>query len=190
MVKEELTSEEKFFEKAVMTEKFIKKYKNIMIASVVGVVVFVVGSMIYTSMQESRVAEANELLTELQKDSNNSVALASLESLSPALHDVWSYSVAVANKDVAALEALKKSKATLIADLASYEQAQQSADLKTLEKYTKRQNGIYVDLATLQAAVILIQKDEIQKAHTKLQTIKQDSALFEIASKLMHYGVK
>ena len=27
MVKDELTSEEKFFEKAVVTEKFIKKYK-------------------------------------------------------------------------------------------------------------------------------------------------------------------
>jgi hypothetical protein len=30
MVREELNSEEKFFEKAVITEKFVKKYKNLL----------------------------------------------------------------------------------------------------------------------------------------------------------------
>lgn len=190
MVKEELTSEEKFFEKAVMTEKFVKKYKNLMIASVVGVVLFVAGSIVYTSMQESRIAEANEVLQELKSDSNSTTALARLETLSPELHDLWSYSVALIGEDVATLETLKSSKATLIADLASYEQAQRSGDLAALEAYTKKQNGIYRDLAALQAAIILIEKDEVQKAHTKLKTIAQDSPLSEIASTLLHYGVE
>jgi len=37
MVKEELNSEEKFFEKAVITEKFVKKYKNLLIGSVIAI---------------------------------------------------------------------------------------------------------------------------------------------------------
>jgi len=38
MVKEELTAEEQFFEKAVVTERFVKKYKNVMIGSLVVIV--------------------------------------------------------------------------------------------------------------------------------------------------------
>ena len=38
MVKEELNSEEKFFERSVITERFVKKYKNAIIASVVVIV--------------------------------------------------------------------------------------------------------------------------------------------------------
>ena len=46
MVKEELTSEEKFFEKAVVTEKFVKKYRKPLIGVVVAIVLIVVGDML------------------------------------------------------------------------------------------------------------------------------------------------
>ena len=59
MVKEELNSEEKFFEKAVMTEKFVKKYKNIMIGAVVAVVVLVSANLIYESNNNANIEEAN-----------------------------------------------------------------------------------------------------------------------------------
>jgi len=190
MVKEELSSEEKFFEKAVMTEKFVKKYKNVMIASVAALVLFVAGSITYTSMQESRIAEANEILLELQKDSNNSIASARLESLSPALYDLWRYSSAVTQNSTEILATLEDSKSMLIADLASYESAQRSNDLQALEQYSQEQNAIYKDLALLQSAVLLIEKGETQKAHLKLGSISQESPLFKIASAFMHYGAE
>lgn len=190
MVKEELNSEEKFFEKAVMTEKFFKKYKNTLIGSVVAVTLFVAGSITYSQMEESRVADANTILLELQSDKNTPATLARLESLSPELYDVWRYSQAIAQKDVKTLEALQKSKASLIADLSSYELAQQSGDVTKLEKYAQKQGAVYADLARVEAAVLLMDKNEIEAAHAKLQGISVDSPLAQVATALMHYGVK
>jgi len=190
MVKEELNSEEKFFEKAVITEKFVKKYKNAMIAIVIIVVLFVAGNIAYEFNKQNTVDAANATLLELVKDSKNEVALTRLESLSPALHDVWLYSQAVVNKDVSALESLKKSKAILVADLASYELAVESKDLSTLEDYTLKQESIYKDLAQVQSAVLLIEKGKTEEAHQKLSLITVDSPLAQVAASLMHYGVK
>ena len=92
MVKEELNSEEKFFEKAVMTERFVKKYKNIMIASVVAVVVLVGANIAYTQNQKTKMKSANVALHSLQSNPLDVDARANLKSLSPDLYTVWRYS--------------------------------------------------------------------------------------------------
>ncbi|MEA3372033.1 MAG: hypothetical protein U9Q40_11930 [Campylobacterota bacterium] len=190
MVKEELNSEEKFFEKAVITEKFVKKYKNLMIASVVAIVVFVVGNIAYDVNNQNTKEAANAALLELIDDSANQGARARLESLSPALYDVWLYSQAVVNKDIATLESLKSSEATLVGDLASYELAVESKDASALDEYALKQESIYKDLAQVQSAVLLIQDGKAQEAHQKLSLITVDSPLAQVAASLMHYGVK
>jgi len=190
MVKEELTSEEKFFEKAVVTEKFVKKYKNVMIGSVVAIVLFVAGNIAYTVNKQNTMDSANVALSELQTNSNNPATLARLESLSPALHDVWTYSQALANKDLATLEKLQKSKANLVGDLASYELAQNSNDVAKLDAYADKKDAIYGDLARIESAVVLMNEKKIDEAHKKLSMINVDSPLAQVANALMHYGVK
>jgi len=190
MVKDELNSEEKFFEKAVITEKFVKKYKNIMIGSVVAVTLFVAGNIIYNITEQGRIDDANSVLHELQNKEASSATLARLKSLSPALHDVWLYSQAVATQNIEELKKLKDSKATFIGDLSSYEVAQNSKDSVKLETYSQKQNAVYSDLATVETAVIFMNSGEIDKAHEKLKMIRVNSPLAKIASALMHYGVK
>ncbi len=190
MVKEELTSEEKFFEKAVVTEKFVKKYKKLMIAGVVAIVLFVVGNIAYTINKQNTLQSANLALAQLQTSSNNPATLARLESLSPALSSVWLYSQAIVNKDMTSLEKLTNSKTTLIGDLASYELAQNSKDVTKLEAYASRQNAVYADLARVQSAVIYMNEEKLDKAHELLSMINVDSPLAQVAKALMHYGVK
>jgi len=189
MVKEELNSEEKFFEKAVVTEKFVKKYKKALIGSVVVVVLLVAGNITYNISETKRVEEVNTLLTQLQEAPTPALQ-ARLNSLSPALSDVWSYSQAVVNKDVQSLAKLEKSKAILIADLASYEVAQNSNDIKALESYVNNNDAVYADLARVQAAVLLMNEKKIDEAHAKLSLINVTSPLAQVAKALMHYGVK
>ncbi len=190
MVKEELNSEEKFFEKAVITEKFVKKYKNSMIAAVVGVVILISANIAYDINKQNTKDAANAALVELKTDSTNAAALARLESLSPALHDVWVYSQAIVNKDTAALESLKNSKDVVVSDLASYELASGSKDMSTLDSYAMKQDSIYKDLARVQSAVLLINSGKTEEAHQKLSLIGIDSSLAQVAKSLMHYGVK
>ncbi len=190
MVKEELNSEEKFFEKAVITEKFVKKYKNLMIASVIVVVILVSANIAYDINKQNTKDAANAALLELVNDSGNTAALSRLKSLSPALHDVWVYSQAVTKRDVAALESLKNSKDSIISDLATYELASESKDISSLDNYAMKQNSIYKDLARIQSAVLLMNSGKVDEAHKKLSLISVDSSLAQIAASLMHYGVK
>lgn len=190
MVKEELTSEEKFFEKSVITERFVKKYKNIIIAGAVFAVVAIVGNIAYDVNKASTQVAANETLSQLQADPSNVEVLAHLEALSPALHDVFIYSKALVDKDMKTLERLKSSKVAPLSDLATYELAVHSQDVNALTTYALRQDAIYKDLAQVQAAIILMNEGETDKAHSKLQTITDASPLANVAKALLHYGVK
>jgi hypothetical protein len=190
MVKEELTSEEKFFEKSVITERFVKKYKNILIAGVVVVVVAIASNIAYDVNKASTQVAANETLSELKADPSNVAALTRLESLSPALHDVFIYSKALIDKDMKTLESLKSSDVAPLSDLATYELAQSTKDVNALTTYALNQDAIYKDLAQVQAAIILMNEGNIDKAHLKLQTILDTSPLAKVAKALLHYGVK
>ncbi|WP_321778070.1 hypothetical protein [Sulfurimonas sp.] len=190
MVKEELNSEEKFFEKAVITEKFVKKYKNKMIVALVVIVVLVVGNIAYDINKQNQVTAANEALSVLSKDSQNSEALLTLKSISPDLYDVWVYSNAIAKKDFITIKEMKNSSAFLVGDLASYEFAQNTKDAKALNTYASKQDAIYKDLALVQSAIILMGESKIKEAHEILQKVPVQSSFAKIASALLHYGVK
>jgi len=190
MAKEELNSEEKFFERAVITEKFVKKYKNLMIGSVVVVVLLVGANIAYDVNKQNQITAANDALKVLGSDAKNSNALLTLKNISPELYDVWIYSNAIANKDLLSIKELKNSSSALVGDLASYELAQNSKDVSSLEFYASKQDAIYKDLALVQSAIILMNNAEIQKAHDKLLKIPPQSSLSKIASALLHYGVK
>ncbi len=187
MVREELTSEEKFFEKSVITERFLKKYKNMLIAGVVGIVVLVSANLAYEANVESTVLSANETLSELDKDPTNVAALSRLESLSPSLHDAFVFSKAIVDKDIQTLQSLQNSKAMMIADLATYES---SIDKTALESYALKQDSIYKDLAQIQSAILLMNEGNNDKAHEKLLLISENSSLSKVAKALLHYGVK
>jgi len=190
MVKEELNSEEKFFEKAVMTENFVKKYKKLMIGSVVAVVVIVGANIAYDITKQNQIAQANELLSELSKDSKNTKLLAELQATSPNLYDVWMLSQAVADENVEALKNLTSSKAMIVGDIATYELAQDTNDAQALSSYASKQEAIYRDLAQVQSAVILMKEGKTDEAHQKLALISQESPMIKIAQALRHYGVK
>ena len=190
MIQEELTAEEKFFEKAVVTEKFVKKYKNVMIGSVVAITLFVAGNIIYDINKQNTLAAANEALMTLKANPSDEATLTKLDSLSPSLHDVWLFSQAIAHNNVKDLEKLQNSKAILIDDLATYAVAQNLQDKKKLEAYAQTQGAIYRDLAQIQLALILMNENKIKEAHEKLSMISIESPLATVAKALMHYGVK
>ncbi|HIP54832.1 MAG TPA: hypothetical protein EYH11_05115 [Sulfurimonas autotrophica] len=190
MVKEELNSEEKFFEKAVITERFVKKYKNIMIGAVVAVTLFVIGDVVYSINKQQRLEAANKVLLQLEANPNDKATLTTLASLSPTLHDVWIYSQAVVAKDVKTLETLQNSKALLIGDLSSYEAAQHLQDFNKLQNYSQKQNAIYRDLAQVQMALLLMNENRLDEARSQLSMISINSPLAQLSRALMHYGVK
>jgi len=190
MVKEELNSEEKFFEKAVITEKFINKYKKMIIGSIVLVVLVVIANISYDISKQNKIAEANTELQLLSQDSKNSNAAAKLKTLSPNLYDVWLFSSAMANKDLVVLKELKNSKTLIVSDLAAYEVAQETKDTVSLNEYSLKQNAIFKDLALVQSAILLMNEKKIDEAREKLSNVSSESSLSKLVQILLHYGVK
>ena len=190
MVKEELNSEEKFFEKAVVTERFVKKYKKPIIGAVVVLIALVAGNFAYEVSEQNRVESANATLALLQQDPTNEAARTKLKALSPVLYDVWNYSVAVTQKRIEELEKLKSSQALIVHDTAAYEAAQNKGSVAELSDYAGHQDAIYKDLAAVLSAVLLMQEGKITQAHNKLALIGTTSPLLPVVQSLQHYGVK
>ena len=187
MVKEELNSEEKFFEKAVITERFVKKYKNLMIGAVVIVVLAVGSSIVYDINKQNHISSANKALSELQQDSTNKQALADLKASSKSLYNVWTFSQAIKDNDTKVLQNLKNSADVVISDLATYALANDEA---SLNDYALKQNSIYKDFAVIQNAILLMKESKIDEAQEKLLSIPTGSSLSNVSQALRHYGAK
>ena len=190
MVKEELNSEEKFFENAVITERFVKKYKTMLISGVVVLVLGIAANAVYDANVRTNIENANIALASLQKDAKNQEAQKELKALNPELFDAWQLSEALKSADTKTLTSLKASKAIAVSDIAAYQSAVVSKDMKALEAYSMQPKAIYKELALFELAVLLIQDERVDEAHDKLRAIPKESPLYRYSQPLMHYGVK
>ncbi len=190
VVKEQLNQEEKFFEQAVRTERFVKKYKTPLVVTVSAIIVIIAGLAIYNVLEENKIEKANVAFNILSKNPTDQAAANDLKSLAPALYDAWTLSTGSKSKAIDVLEKLTNSQATAVADIAIYQLAALKKDAVALASYTYMQDAIYKDIAVIEEAVLLIESEKIDEAHQKLGTISEESPAYKISRLLLHYGVK
>ena len=190
MVKEELNAEEKFFENAIKAEKFFTKYKKLLIALAVSVVLVVGVNTVYNYLQEGKAKAANAALLVLEKNPQDTQALKTLQENDSKLYDLFNLYTAVNNSDQAKLKELKSSKALAVADLAAYQLASLDANMKELNSYAGKEDALLKDMALIQSAVLLMKENKMDEAHRKLETISSNSPAYGLAKALMHYGIK
>jgi len=189
-LKEELSSEEKFFESAIRTERFVKRYQKPLMAAVVASLFAVAGAIGYQSYTTAKIESSNTALNLLLANPTDAKAEQTLKNDNPKLYDLWKLSRGIAQNDVTVLDGLKNSQAFGVADIASYESAAIKGDTKALENYTKQQGALYKDLALLETAVGEINKGNTKAANEKISLIGENSPLYQVAQSLSHYGVK
>lgn len=190
VLKEELSSEEKFFESAIRTERFVKRYQKPLIAVIAASLLAVGGAIGYQAYSNAKQQSSNAAFNLLLANPADTKAQETLKNDNPALYDVWRLSRGITQSDVSILESLKNSKSFGVADIASYESAAIKGDIASLDQYTKKQGSLYKDLALLELAVSSIEKGDIAIAHEKLALINDESPLHDVVVTLMHYGVK
>lgn len=189
-LKEELSSEEKFFESAVRTERFIKRYEKPLIGGVIALLLFAGGAIAYQAYTNAKIESSNTAFSTLLSNPSDSVAMETLKNDNPELYDVWRLSRGIAQNDVAILESLKGSNAFGVADIAAYEASALKEDKAGLMSYTKMQGALYKDLALVELAVMAIHEGNVAQAHQQIALIPQDSPMFQVGNSLSHYGVK
>ena len=190
MVKNELNSEEQFFEKAVQTERFVKKYKKTLIELVAAAVLAIGTGTAYDIYTQNKIDQSNAAFNVLMADPDDQTAQEQLKTLNPKLYDLWTLSKALKSKDQEVLRTLQNSKALAVADLAAYELSAIEEDAEGLENYAQKSGALLKDLALIEAAVLLMEKGDVKSAKEKLSMIDINSPLYESAQSLAHYGVK
>lgn len=189
-LKSELNSEEKFFESAIKTERFVKKYQKPLVASVIALIIGLGGYVVYDAYANIKIEKANSALNTLLQNPGDKTALKLLSENSTDLFELYTLSQALKNSDQKALDNLKKSSSSEVSDIATYESAVMAQKTDELEAYSKKQDALYGDLATIAIAVKLIEKGDVMGAHASLSRIKEGSSLYPLAQMLSHYGVK
>ena len=99
-VKEELSSEEKFFESAIRTERFVKKYQKPLIGIVVASLLAVGGAIGYQTYTNAKLQSSNAAFNLLLANPADAKAEQTLKNDNPALYDVWKLSRGISQKDI------------------------------------------------------------------------------------------
>jgi len=181
-IKKELSGDEKLLENAFKLETLYKKYKFLLWAIVLALVLFFIGKTVMESMQNSRLEEANQAFLILQDKADDKQALTILKEKNPALFELFSYSQAAKTQDKKVLNALSGSTNVVVADVSKYTAA--VIDNKPID------SKIYKEMALLEEAYLSIKAGDINNARAKLELIDDRSPLSVTIKLLKHYLIK
>ena len=181
-VKRELSSDEKVLESAFRLETLYKKYKIIIWAVLIGLIIFFVSSSVIEKMHESKLKEANSAFLVLQKNPKDTMAIATLKKKNPALFELFTYAQASKNKNIDSLTSLTKSKNEIISDISTYE-------VSVLKNKT-HDSKLYKELVMVEEAYLAIKSGDMKSAKLKLALIDERSPLATVASLLRHLVIK
>lgn len=181
-VKDELSADEKMIEGALKIETLYKKYK-LLIWGVVGISVIGFGYKVITDeMKLQKLNLANSALITLQTKPNDKEAQKVLKENNPKLFDLYSFSIAVKDKNTKELDRLSSNKNTLIADISAYHSSVIS---------DKNGNSLYYkNLSLLEGAYSDISNKKIKEGKIKLDMIENKSSVSSLAGLLSHYTIK
>ena len=202
-IKNELSSEEKFLESFVKTERFFKKYKfidwnkfliilinkwqlnqskklifGLIILAIVGSVVF----LVKTKLDEKNLYEANIALSNFLENGNQN----SLDELKEKNRDLYEIALYLDAKNE-----FKNADINLkyLKELLDFQVALLNSNQSELDLVSKKADFLLKDYAIFNQALILVNNQKYAEAREILGKISQDSRAFELATLLKHYLV-
>lgn len=181
-VKKELSGDEKVLESAFKLETLYNKNKFSLWGALLVLVLFFGGKAVMTSIEESKLATANEAFMALQIKEDDAQARKILKENNPALFELFSFSQAVKTQDAKTLASLSQSKNTVIADASGY----------TASVLNKKpvDSALYKEMALFQEAYLAIEAGDTKKAKVKLDEIDGRSPLAVLTAFLKHSMLK
>ncbi len=180
-VKTELSSEEKFLENFVRSERFFKKYKTLIFAFITIIIVAPIGFLIKNKIDESNKLEANIAFNKVLENSNDAKALADLKEKNKELYNVALY---LQTKNELKLADIN---VPLLKELAKYQTAMANKSITELDNVSMQNDFLLKEFAVFNKALLLANEGKFNEAKTTLALIPQTSKAFELAKLLNHY---
>ena len=180
-VKTGLSSEEKFLESFVKSERFFKKYKTLIFAFVIIIIVGIIGFFIKENLAQSNKLKANIAFNQVLENSNNAQALATLKDKNPQLYDIALYLQAKKEAKVAQISV------PLLKELSKYQTALANKNISELDNLSMQNDFLLKEFAIFNKALLLTNEGKFNEAKTTLALIPQTSKAYELAKLLNHY---
>ena len=180
-VKTELSSEEKFLENFVRSERFFKKYKTLILSFIIIIIVGFIAVFIKTKVDESNKFEANLAFNKVLENNNDAKALADLKAKNKDLYEIALY--LQAKKEAKIIE----TNVPLLKELSKYETALVNKSITELDNVSMQSDFLLKDFAIFNKALFLANEGKFTEAKTTLALIPQTSKAFELAKLLNHY---
>lgn len=180
--KKELTNDEQMLASAFKAEKLFKKHKIKIYSLLTIATIYVLGIAINNYIKQNRLESANSAYLTLTKDANNQKALDELKSNNIELFNLYMYNQAVKNSNREELELLSKNKSDILSDISSYH-------LALIDK-KMAQSEIYDGFAHINNAKLLIKEGKIDDAKDELDSISEESPVYDISKMVKHYTIK
>lgn len=179
-VKTELSSEEKFLENFVKGERFFKKYKTLIFAFIVIIIVGSIGIIIKKNIDNANKFEANVALNNYFNNGDKN-ALEILKNNNQKLYEIALF-----------LDAKKENKSAqidipMLKELLEFQLATHSNNIEKLDNLSLQNDFLIKEFAIFNKALILVNEGKYEEAKTSLNKIPQTSKAYELANLLNHY---
>lgn len=183
LVKEELSSEEKFLESSVKLERFYKKYKVLIIAAVVVLVGGTIAFYTTNSIKEAKKLEANIAFNKVLENPKDAQALATLKDKNLQLFQVANY-----------INDIKESKlpdtqVAYLKELVEYQKALNEKNANKLNAVSMQNDFLLKEFAIFNKALLEATEGKYEDAKATLKLIPQDSKAIDLVNVLNHYLV-
>ncbi|MCT7588893.1 tetratricopeptide repeat protein [Aliarcobacter butzleri] len=179
-IKNELSSEEKFIENFVKGERFFKKYKTLIIAVVVILIIGLIGFTVKKSIDNSNKHDANIALSQFLENGDEK-ALETLKNKNEKLYEVALFLQAKKNNKIASIEL------PLLKELVKFQTATASNNIEELNSLSMQNDFLLKEFALFNKALILVNEGKYEEAKKELSQISQTSKAYELATLLNHY---
>ncbi|MDN5104694.1 tetratricopeptide repeat protein [Aliarcobacter butzleri] len=179
-IKNELSSEEKFIENFVKGERFFKKYKTLIIAIVVILIIGLIGFTIKKSMDNSNKHDANIALSQFLENGDEK-ALETLKNKNEKLYEVALFLQAKKDNKIPSIEL------PLLKELVKFQTATASNNIEELNSLSMQNDFLLKEFALFNKALILVNEGKYEEAKKELSQISQTSKAYELATLLNHY---
>ncbi|HIP11334.1 MAG TPA: hypothetical protein EYG73_01315 [Arcobacter sp.] len=178
-IKEEISTQEQFFESFFKLEKFYKKYKIAIFAITGLILAYFISTAVLDYQHEQKTIASNAAYDAVLVDSKDSINLAILKDSNQKLFDIAMYQT---NSDKT-----KSIDVTFLKDIVIYNKAIQENDISSLNNLIINPNFILKDFALFNKALILSNNKDYISAKETLKMIPMESAVASLSSMLEHY---
>ena len=180
-IKEGISAEEQFLESVIKAEGFWKKYKKIIIALALALVLFLIGKTIINYMNEQNIKSSNIAYSKLLVNKNDKESLEVLKSKNPKLYELYIFQNKIQSNDPKSIENLSKElNDPILKELASFQASSTKKSFLLNAQITS-------DLKHLEEGYLLLKQNKIEKAKKEFAKISKESQVYEISNRLNHY---